>query len=361
MIKEILITKENLDLALKIEHEIFPFYDAKANYLDSINKIENNEYFLLYDDDTLIGISGAYYYDIDTTSLWLGWFGIRKEYRRLHYGSMALKLFEDKAFKKGYKFTRLYTDKYNNEEAINFYKHNGYVFEDYLCKDDSASYKYPILIGSKSLIGEDIIPWNNRNFNFTKQIIKQNLSDISLITIDRLDEVTNLYEDCFKDNKYFLEQFKNNDLHIIMQTSFKDMFRYCINNNLCYGIYCENKIIALYLAFNYYELKRNDIKQFNNVFTSDYNCTDYPYIHELHDKINLFDKPIMYILAVLVAKEARGLKLANCLINDILNRFNSYTIISDVTNPILLRIFEKRNFIIDYIDDNYYLVHKNHS
>ena len=167
------ITNENLDIAINIQNTIFPDYSAKVNYIEAIKKITNNKYYLLSDGREYVGITGIYSYIIDPESAWLGWFGILEEYRNKGYGRQALLIYEKMAMEKGYRYARLYTDKYDNDMALHFYRSNDYIFEDYLNEEDSASLRFPILIGSKALDGSKVEPWNNRNIELTEQIKKQ--------------------------------------------------------------------------------------------------------------------------------------------------------------------------------------------
>lgn len=171
--KFIPIDKTNIDLAISIQHHLFPEYNGEINYRESLIKEENKTYFLIEEDGNIVGITGLYFYKVDPTSAWLGWFGILEEYRRLHLGSKALKMFEEMAKEQGFKTVRLYTDKYDNKVAINFYKANGYTEEDYVLDEDPASKIYPLFIFSKSLDGSKVTRWNNKNIGFTKQTEKQ--------------------------------------------------------------------------------------------------------------------------------------------------------------------------------------------
>ena len=102
--------------------------------------------------------------------------GIIDSFRRKRLGSAALKLFEDMAISRGYRFARLYTDAVNNDAAIAFYKANGYVSEPYFNSEDSACLKYKTLIFSKPLTGDMLVLWKSRNIHLTEQIKKQSLS-----------------------------------------------------------------------------------------------------------------------------------------------------------------------------------------
>ena len=167
------ITNGNLDIAIDIQNRIFPEYSAKTNYIEAIEKKTDNKYFLLSDGSEYVGITGIYSYIVDPESAWLGWFGILEDYRNKGYGSEALLIYEKMARERGYRYARLYTDKFDNDAALHFYKSRGYTFEDYINEKDEASLRFPILIGSKSLDGSKAALWNNRNIEFTEQIKKQ--------------------------------------------------------------------------------------------------------------------------------------------------------------------------------------------
>ncbi len=167
------ITGNNIDYAVQIQEELFPGESGRANFEDSLEENTGFEYYLLYEAGNCAGVTGLYRYPEDPDSAWLGWFGIREGFRRNHYGSAALKMFEEMAAARGYRFARLYTDAVNNDAAIAFYTANGYISEPYQNAADPACGKYPTLIFSKSLTEEPLVPWNNRFLHLTEQIAKQ--------------------------------------------------------------------------------------------------------------------------------------------------------------------------------------------
>lgn len=167
------ITQDNIEFAIKVHSELFPDFSAERNYVESFDGNHSYQYSLIMLEEKCIGIIGLYSYSQYPDSAWLGWFGIRKQYRRMKYGTQAIKEFEKTAVKKGFCFARLYTDKHNNDAAISFYRVNGYIEESYYNNDDPASADHPIIIFSKPLLGQDPIPWNNKNIYLTEQIEKQ--------------------------------------------------------------------------------------------------------------------------------------------------------------------------------------------
>ena len=167
------ITQANLCYALQIQEELFPGESARTNYEESLSEKSGYEYFLIYEDGICAGIIGLYSVPEDPDSAWLGWFGIRKGFRRKHLGSAALRIFEEMAGSRGYLYARLYTDAVNNDAAIAFYKANGYLCEPYENQQDIASLEHKTVIFSKPLTSGSLVPWNSRNIHLTEQIEQQ--------------------------------------------------------------------------------------------------------------------------------------------------------------------------------------------
>lgn len=167
------ITQANIRYALQIQEELFPGESARTNYEESLSEKSGYEYFLVRKDGICVGIIGLYSFPEDHDSAWLGWFGIRKGFRRKHLGSAALQIFEKMAASQGYLYARLYTDAVNNDTAIAFYKANGYICEPYENKEDVACLKHKTVIFSKPLTSKSLIPWGSRNIHLTEQIEKQ--------------------------------------------------------------------------------------------------------------------------------------------------------------------------------------------
>lgn len=191
-----LITSDNLRFAINLENEIFPEYNAKNNYINSIENSSQSQFFLIFDKELCVGITGIYSYKNDNDNAWLGFFGIKEEYRNKGYGKKSLKMMEEYAKKLGFKYMRLFTDKTNNDKAINFYEVNGYIFEDYNCDEEALKNDFNVVIGSKSLCKEEVPLWNNKFINLTKQTYKQKyLDEVIDVNNDTLSEVddTDIY------------------------------------------------------------------------------------------------------------------------------------------------------------------------
>ena len=171
------ITNDNLEIACKIQNEIFPEEDARANFIDCINKNpyrKELDFYIAYLDDTPIGVTGVYSYHEYPDDAWLGWFGILKEYRKNGYGSIVLNKTIELAKEKGYKNFRLYTDEYA-EDAHRLYTSHGFISEVYDRDDDKDEYFIAdIYIYSKSLTNNKVELWNNKFLGLKEQGEKEN-------------------------------------------------------------------------------------------------------------------------------------------------------------------------------------------
>lgn len=125
------------------------------------------EYSSERSDGELVGMSGIYLEKSDPDSAWLGWIGVRPQFRRHRYGTRILNDFLDICRQYEFKFARLYTNE-NNVAARRFYEFNGFVGEKYTGDaPECVKTGGDIWIYSKSLReGFDCPPWNNRHLDF---------------------------------------------------------------------------------------------------------------------------------------------------------------------------------------------------
>lgn len=90
------------------------------------------------ESDKTIGICGLYSLDDSTEELWLGWFGILKEYRNGGIGQRALELMEAVAILEGCKSLWVYVGK--DGKPLPFYFRNGF---EYVCRVKTFLKWYP--------------------------------------------------------------------------------------------------------------------------------------------------------------------------------------------------------------------------
>ena len=86
-----ILNLKDLDIAFKIQKETWPDDpDYNDLYDKATNTKDDNCFFLVYDKNTLIGITGIEIYDKYPDTVWLVWFAILPEYRRIGYGEKVL-------------------------------------------------------------------------------------------------------------------------------------------------------------------------------------------------------------------------------------------------------------------------------
>lgn len=175
-----LISKENLDIAIKIQNEIFPLENGSEDYKESISgELSCHRFLLKYwlakVDNRYVGICGLYAYKFAPKDAWLGWFGVLENERRKGYATEILNFSMQLAKKLGFETLRLYTDEIDNANAVKLYKKFGMTCEIY---DNPKDVHYEIgktLIFSKSLSTKPITLWNNKNLYLNDHDKKNNI------------------------------------------------------------------------------------------------------------------------------------------------------------------------------------------
>ena len=169
------VTYDNLDIAVKIQNDIFHLEDGKQNYIEGIT---NDPYrkemvnYIVYDNENPIGVVGLYSYNEYPDDAWLSWFGVLNKYRKNGKGSKIFDFFEKLAIKKGYLAIRVYTsDEFDS--AISLYEKKGMIKEFYNNELESEEINNETIIYSKSLTNEETQKWNNKFLGLTAQSEKE--------------------------------------------------------------------------------------------------------------------------------------------------------------------------------------------
>lgn len=176
MLKQVPVNVYNIHLIKRLWKNIFPketmYYGFEGldcfSYSLVPNNIGNHRYYIYFDDEIPVGISGLYEEpdELPKESAWLGWFGVVEEYRNKGYGKQIIQFFENEAKKYGYKFCRIYTEDSPDNKAVDFYKKLGYTFEKYDREVPKDYEVEKIQVCSKSICEEPLKLWNNRPFYF---------------------------------------------------------------------------------------------------------------------------------------------------------------------------------------------------
>lgn len=163
------VTMENIDFATSIQYKIFPNECGYYHYLNTIQKgIECEKYYIVYDNDIAVGITGTYITDSDKDTIWLGWFGVLAEFRGKGYGRKILidTIELCKSYKK-FKYFRLYTSDSEDATARPLYRSVMQLWEYYRNKND-YTYNDSCMVYSYALDDSPIEKWNDRFLNLKK-------------------------------------------------------------------------------------------------------------------------------------------------------------------------------------------------
>ena len=165
------ITKNNISVAARLQYEIFPNSSAYSVYKSKITGERKGLYigYIAYMEDVPIGVTGIYEIPEYPDTVWLSWFGIKKEYRKLGYGKQILDYTIEMAKTLNKKYLRLYTFEIWNSEAQVFYKRNMDLGEYYYNeKEHKDIFEGKPKIFSISLCDEKVELWNNKFINISE-------------------------------------------------------------------------------------------------------------------------------------------------------------------------------------------------
>lgn len=165
------ITKDNIKVAAKLQYEIFPNSSAYSAYKSKITGERKDLYigYIAYVGDVPVGVTGVYEIPEYSDTVWLSWFGIKKEYRKLGYGKQILDYTIGMVKAMNKKYLRLYTFEIWNSEAQVFYKRNMDLGEYYYSeKENKDIFEGKPKIFSISLCDEKVELWNNKFINISE-------------------------------------------------------------------------------------------------------------------------------------------------------------------------------------------------
>ncbi len=157
-----IINLENLEIAYNIQKDI---WSNSADYEDLYDKATNtkddNCFFLVYNEDELIGITGVDVLREYPETIWLDWFAILPQHRKKGYGKKVL--LDTIQYCKNlnrYDVFRVETTYYENRPALFLYDKVMQLKENYTIEDTETA-KNNTIIYSYSLNGK-LDLWNNR-------------------------------------------------------------------------------------------------------------------------------------------------------------------------------------------------------
>lgn len=128
------LSKDRIDHAILLIKAIFPYKqdqkNAKWSFIDSLTQDNSDkEYWVaVTPEGDIVGITGLYKDRKDKNVVWLGWFGVHPDYRRLGLGSQLLGFATSIAKERKYSTLKLYSSFDENERrAHNLYRKKGFI------------------------------------------------------------------------------------------------------------------------------------------------------------------------------------------------------------------------------------------
>lgn len=157
-----IVNVENLKIAYQIQKETWTDDPDYGDLYDkAVNTKDDNCMFLVYDNETLIGITGVDVFREYPDTIWLDWFTILPEYRRNGYGKkVLLDTIQYCKELKQYDVFRVETTYYENRPALFLYDKVMQLKENYTI-EDTDTLKNETIIYSYSLNGK-LELWNNK-------------------------------------------------------------------------------------------------------------------------------------------------------------------------------------------------------
>ena len=179
----------------------------------------------------------------------------------------------------------------------------------------------------------------------------------SALSANDLKDVVELFKACFIDDPYYAKQFRDQDEKIdAFHHQFSENILFCIRQGSCFGIRDgEDRLLAFLLCFDYNAARNGSVDAFCSIFGCA-SLDELPYREELHRRILEQKEKTLYVLSLAVREQERRQGIGSCLIDHLIVSYPDYDIVSDVSNPLSLSIYEKRGFAIRLIDEAYYYI-----
>lgn len=162
----------NFDIAFNIQKQIWPNSPDYNTFVDKAkNYSESNVSYIVFYQNSPIGITGVYTEEIDKESIWLDWFGVLEAYRGNGFGKkILLDTIEYCKNLNQFKFFRLDTTYFEGRPAIFLYD-NVMTFKEEYTIEDTDTIKHHWLIYTYSFNGIHKY-WNNQYLGLSEHYQK---------------------------------------------------------------------------------------------------------------------------------------------------------------------------------------------
>ena len=182
---------------------------------------------------------------------------------------------------------------------------------------------------------------------------------IERLNIFELDEVIDLFVECFEKDRYFAEEFKNkpNKKELLREMA-TPTIECCVSSGFSYGIVNNGKLVAFLLAFDYHYIRVHYPDLFDNIFSGNIK-------HEndiIFGELQRIGGHTLYIIGLGVDAKYRRRGYAETMLLQFLNLYASWNIAADVTSIYMEQLCMREAFnVIPLAPDYYFVVKKGNS
>lgn len=179
---------------------------------------------------------------------------------------------------------------------------------------------------------------------------------IKCLNASHLNQVMDLFCSTFMQDSYYVKRYPNEEKRLeIMRGSFSNGIGLCIEQGYSFGVFENDELVSFLLAFDYNKLKEENPEEFVKTFGGD-SFNTILYADTLHAKIQKLTGKTMFLLSIAVKESQRRKGIASAMVDYLMDKYEEYNLVSDVSNKGSLEIYKARGFEIEQIDNEYYLI-----
>jgi ribosomal protein S18 acetylase RimI-like enzyme len=179
---------------------------------------------------------------------------------------------------------------------------------------------------------------------------------ILALSPSRLDELAELFADCFAEDPYYGRMFPDSRNRFgRMKEMIREPLAYCLERGSVYGIEAKGAVAAFMVCPDYHRLRHEDPRMYHIIFTGN-NKKLAPCLDRIKDQTLKMGEHIIYLLFLGVRKEYRRRGMAGELVDFLVRSYPCHRIVSDVSNEGSLGMYEGRGFLHTRIDGGMYYV-----
>jgi len=171
---------------------------------------------------------------------------------------------------------------------------------------------------------------------------------VLLLTPEDFDRVLPLFISQFHSDPYYRKLFPEEQTRDEqMAEAFSPWIRYALGQGYCYGIEREGELACIRLGVDY-EREMND-----DMFDSLLEGASQTLVERLEELLE-DGRQIIYLVASATEERFKRQGLASRLLDFIMDKYPEAVFVTDISSPIALKMYEKRGFSVEELEEGYY-------